>query len=394
MNPLQLVLVGTTLEVTAFLFEVPTGVVADTFSRRLSVILGMFFLGAGFVLTGMIPIFWMVLVCQVINGIGYTFLSGATEAWLADEVGEEAVGPIYVRSGQVSRIAELAGIGLNVLLASISLGLTYIAGGAIYILLGVFLILVMPESDFQPALRETNAAGWRQTAFSSLRAMVQTFRSGLGSLRGRPLLITLLLVAIFSGAASEGYDRLGDAHLLNDFTFPALDGMQPVAWFGVLGFTGTIFTLVVVELFRRRLERISQAPRRTAQVLLALNTLVVAATLTFALTGNFWLAALAMLARGALRSLAFPLYNAWLVQNIEARVRATVLSMVSQSDAIGQAVVGPAIGLVGLVASLRAAITASALLLAPISFFYGRVLQKGRLEGEAPSLEAAPAVLD
>jgi MFS family permease len=61
MNPLQLVLVGTALELTAFLFEIPTGTVADTYSRRLSVIIGIFVLGAAFVLRGLAPVFEFML---------------------------------------------------------------------------------------------------------------------------------------------------------------------------------------------------------------------------------------------------------------------------------------------------------------------------------------------
>ena len=52
LNPLQLVLVGTTLEATAFLFEIPTGVVADVYSRRLSVIIGYVLIGIGFLVEG------------------------------------------------------------------------------------------------------------------------------------------------------------------------------------------------------------------------------------------------------------------------------------------------------------------------------------------------------
>jgi len=52
LTPVQLVLVGTTLEVSAFLFEVPTGVVADAYSRRLSIIIGYFLMGAGFLVEG------------------------------------------------------------------------------------------------------------------------------------------------------------------------------------------------------------------------------------------------------------------------------------------------------------------------------------------------------
>ena len=49
LDPLQLVLVGTTLEATAFLFEVPTGVVADVYSRRAAVVIGYVLIGVGFV---------------------------------------------------------------------------------------------------------------------------------------------------------------------------------------------------------------------------------------------------------------------------------------------------------------------------------------------------------
>src|SRR4051794_14663319 len=61
MNPLQLVLVGTVLEAATALFEVPTGVIADVFSRRLSVVLGFALTGLAFVLEGTLPIFTMIL---------------------------------------------------------------------------------------------------------------------------------------------------------------------------------------------------------------------------------------------------------------------------------------------------------------------------------------------
>jgi DHA3 family tetracycline resistance protein-like MFS transporter len=62
LSPLQLVLVGTALEATVFVFEVPTGVVADVRSRRLSIVIGYVLVGAGFVLEGAIPAFATVLV--------------------------------------------------------------------------------------------------------------------------------------------------------------------------------------------------------------------------------------------------------------------------------------------------------------------------------------------
>src|SRR5690348_8419155 len=77
LNPFQLVLVGTVLEVTAFLAEVPTGILADVYSRRLSIIAGFVLVGAGFMVQGAIPQFWALLLAQVIWGIGATCQSGA-----------------------------------------------------------------------------------------------------------------------------------------------------------------------------------------------------------------------------------------------------------------------------------------------------------------------------
>src|SRR5260221_7551686 len=70
LNPLQLVLVGTLLEVTAFIAEVPTGIIADVYSRRLSILIGFVLVGIGFLIEGSIPQFWAVLLAQIVWGIG------------------------------------------------------------------------------------------------------------------------------------------------------------------------------------------------------------------------------------------------------------------------------------------------------------------------------------
>ena len=133
MTPLQLVLVGTVMELTIFVFEVPTGVVADVYSRRLSIVIGNVVMGLGLVLAGAVPQVWAVLAGWSVWGFGYTFTSGATEAWLADEVGSGNVRPYYLRGAQVGRIAALAGIGLSVVLALRSLWLPVVAGGVLLV---------------------------------------------------------------------------------------------------------------------------------------------------------------------------------------------------------------------------------------------------------------------
>ncbi|WP_025694368.1 MFS transporter [Paenibacillus durus] len=105
-NPLQLMLIGTVLELTVLVFEGITGVVADTYGRRLSVIIGMFILGGGFTLEGsavwltggasLFSAFAVVLGAQLLFGLGWTFISGADTAWIVDEAGEEEAGSLFM----------------------------------------------------------------------------------------------------------------------------------------------------------------------------------------------------------------------------------------------------------------------------------------------------------
>ena len=147
MDPLQLVLTGTFMEIAYFLFEVPTGVVADSYSRRVSVIVAQAIMGISFVVTGLVTSVPLILAAAALMGFGWTFKSGAIDAWLADEVGQERLGREYQRGAQVARIFTLVGIGAAVALALVDLRLPIIAGGLVLLALGAFLVVAMPESD-------------------------------------------------------------------------------------------------------------------------------------------------------------------------------------------------------------------------------------------------------
>jgi MFS transporter, DHA3 family, tetracycline resistance protein len=122
------------------------------------VIIGIFILGAAFLLEGAVALVGVVLLAEAIRGVGETFLSGATDAWLADEVGEEAVGRVYQRAAQIDRAVAILGTLASVALASIALNLPVLLGGGIYLALGCFLALYMPERGFQPTPREDRSS--------------------------------------------------------------------------------------------------------------------------------------------------------------------------------------------------------------------------------------------
>src|SRR4029453_11059772 len=86
LDNLQLVLVGSVMEAAVFVFEIPTGIVADRWSRKWSVVIGHAGMGVGFLVEAASPTFVGIVVGQAVWGLAYTFTSGATVAWLAGEL--------------------------------------------------------------------------------------------------------------------------------------------------------------------------------------------------------------------------------------------------------------------------------------------------------------------
>jgi MFS transporter, DHA3 family, tetracycline resistance protein len=373
LNPLQLVLVGTVLELSVLLFEIPTGIVADVYSRKVSIIIGFVLIGCGFMLEGAVPVLAAILLAQVLWGLGWTFTSGAREAWVADELGEENIGRVYLRGAQVGQVTALIGTGVSVALASIWLRLPIILGGAMMVALGIVAIFLMRETNFSPAPR-----GKRQT-WASMRA---TAVEGMRVVRRRPVLYVILAIGAFYGMSSEAMDRLWQAHLLEYFALPEIGQLDPVVWFGIITAIAMLLSLAATEYVRRRFDTDSHLG--AAWPLFAINALLIVSVIAFGLAGNFTMALVTYWVAYLLRATNDPIFDAWINQNAEPKVRATVFSIAGQSNALGQVVGGPFIGAIGTIWSLRAALVAAGVALAPVvPLFIYTIRRQGDPAGSA-----------
>jgi MFS family permease len=378
-NPLQLVLLGTVSEIAIFLFEVPTGVVADTYSRRLSVIIGLLVSGAAVVVVGLVPVYSVIVVAAIVRGIGGTFLSGAYEAWITDEHGVDGIGRVFLRGTQWSYLGAILGAILGVAIATQHLGAGLVFGGAVSLATGIACIFLMPEHQFVRRPVEE-----RTSPVRALRTMAVT---GSRLVRGQHILLLIIGITFFAGAASEGLDRLWEAHLIKDVGLPELWGLDPVVWFGVFNVVGLVAGIVITSFLVPRFEHADNA--KLARTLLVLTVVLSISVIVFGLAASFVLASVAYLVARLVRRLKDPLYLTWLNRNVEdSSVRATVNSIASQSGAIGEVAGGPAIGAVGTLATLRAALVATGLLLTPAIALYARALRHG---GREPELEEAEA---
>ncbi|MEN6572658.1 MAG: MFS transporter [Anaerolineaceae bacterium] len=376
LDPLQLVLVGTALEVSVFLFEVPTGVVADSFSRRMSVIIGVFIIGAGYILNGLFPVFGTIVLAQVLWGLGYTFTSGALQAWISDEIGEQESAHAFLRGSRTEQWGGLLGVVLSIGLAAFSLRAPILIGGGLFVALGIYLLLRMPETGFKPLSMEQRN-GWNHLA--------STFKQGLAMVKLRPALIAILGVGFLFGMYSEGYDRLWTAHLVDSFTFPMIPGLDHLAdpaefnlviWFGALKAAVMILSALALSLIEKRLHH----PRMNALItsLILCSGVLVLCLLGFALAQNLTLMLILVALIGMIREVINPIYTAWVNQKLDSSVRATVISLSSQVDAIGQIAGGPVVGMIAKSASISSGLLASGLILAPVLVLLG--LQRNREE--------------
>jgi DHA3 family tetracycline resistance protein-like MFS transporter len=354
LGPLELVLVGTALEASYFLSNVPTGAIADSYGRRWAIVLGVAVIGGGWLLQGLIPVFAFILIAEAVRGIGEAFMDGATDAWIADEVGDGALPELFARAAQLRRLTYLGGLGGSVLLATISYAAPIVAGAAVNLVVAVALVFELREPAFR---RPTERRSWR--------AVSNVARDSASLVRRRPFLLTLFATSALFGAASEGFDRLADPHLLT--LLPA--AIAPVTAFALIDVVATAVGIGMAEIARRT----AHAALPVLGPLLAVGEACrIVAIVVFALASGFPLAISARMTKTAIQGLTQPLYHAWLMGSIEPRVRATVLSMHSLCNAGGQITGGPFIGAVGSLFSIPAALVSGSLFLVPNVFLYLR----------------------
>ena len=344
LEPFQLVLLGTIMELSILFFEIPTGVVADIYSRKWSVVISFLVVGAGFVLSGHADIYALLVVSQVLVGFGATFLSGAETAWITDELGSaEIAEPIILRRAGYQLWAAVGGIIIFASLAALTtlpIALTTIA--VIYICWGLVLAAVMPETNF----RRTAGEGWR-----GFLAMLQGGWSQ--SYRVRPLRILVLAVFV-GGLAKEAIDRL-DVQRLIDVGLPS--DIDEVLIVGALVAANSLIGAGMLSIAKRRATGAAVVP-----AMAGLLVGVAVGVLLLAHMEVLGLAALGLILQGGFFVTTVPLVTTWANTFASSENRATIHSFVGQSEAFGEILGGLALGAVAQTFTVPTAMTVSAAL--------------------------------
>lgn len=364
LSPLQLVLLGTVYEAGIFLSEIPTGIVADVYSRRLSVILSFFIGGAAFIMSGLVDVYWLLIVSQVLVGFGSTFRSGAETAWVTDELGSsELAEPLILRRGKIQIMAGIVGIIIFASMAALfSLSTAIIAIGIALMAWGLVLLAIMPEAGFT----RTKGEGWSE--FSRM------LTNGWRAVNDIAALRILAIVIVIGGIAKEAIDRL-DIKRLVDVGMP--EDIDEALVVGVL--------IIIRFVIAAALLTIAQRHVSGKQVVPAMVAVLIGVAVGIAILAHvelLWIAGLGLVLQGGFHTAKQPLVDVWANTFASSDARATIHSFIGQAESFGEVIGGIALGAVAQIFTVPTAMTVSLLLFAAAAMYASTataVWDRGRL---------------
>jgi MFS family permease len=315
------------------LFEVPTGVVADTWGRRVSYLLGSVTLAISTVLYWLAwqahAPFWAWAATSVLLGLGFTFFSGATEAWLVDALKftgfKGNLESVFARGQIVAGAAMLSGSVLGGLVAQwTNLGVPYLLRGLALVVTFVVAFVYMRDWGFVPRSGRHPGREMGQVVRASVRY-------GLGNRPVRWMMLAAPFtfgVGIYAFYAMQPYllELYGDeqAYSIAGLAAAIIAGAQ---------IAGGMAAPRVRLLFRNRTSAL------LAGLLLEIGLLAL-----LGLTGTFWVAVGLLVLWGLAAAATLPIRQAYLNGLIPSEQRATVLSFDNLLGSSGGVVIQPALG--------------------------------------------------
>jgi MFS family permease len=313
-------------------FELPTGMVADTYGRRTSFLLGvatqlvgnLLYVGCWYFEAP----FWAWAIASVLLGLGFTFFSGALDAWLVDSLKkteyEDDLDPIFAKGQIINGAAMLLGTVAGGFIAQLtSFGMPYLVRAGLQLLSFFVAFAIMKEIAFTPSKTKLT------TQVKELgRAAVKY------GLANRPIRWTLLAAPFYMGTGIYGF-YAAQPYLLELFGDKQAIGIAGIAAAGIAG--TQVIGGFAVPFIRRQF-------RRRTHILIACAALTAASLALIGLIQNFYVVVGLLVLWAMAYAASVPVRQAYLNSLIPSEQRATVLSFDSMVNSLGGVAFQPVLG--------------------------------------------------
>ncbi|MGM5480571.1 MAG: MFS transporter [Nanobdellota archaeon] len=330
-----------TFSLSSFLFEIPTGAFADSYSRKYSVILGFFLVGLCASAIFFATSFWLLLVLFLLIGFGMTFVSGAENAWVMDNLEilnrTDLRTEFFMKSQIIGAFGGIFAplIGSLIVKNSSIQPLWLIWGGGF--LLGAFILFFFGKELYVP----------KRTSFvNSLSTVFSTSKQGFRFTIKNKIVLFTILVSIFITMMTSSYD----------FWQPFLEELNMSVF--MLGIVFSVLSAVeMLFLFLTRyLEKFGV--KRSLALIIFFRVALYCGVL-FLVPGMYLIGAFIFILGSSVLSLRFPLIDSYFQKHLSKKYRATVSSIKSMGVQLGLVISTLLVGVFADVFSVRIAIVLS-----------------------------------
>ncbi len=347
LSTFQLVTIGVVQGVVALACEVPAGVLADTVSRKWSLVTAHLLMGTAIIITGTVTTFPALVATQALWGVAWTFVSGADVAWVTDELDDVArIDRVLVAAARWEATGSAVGlVGFGALAWSADRGISIIVAGVSIMVVGMVVATRFPEQHFTPATE----ARWSASR-ATLRAGVRLAR------RDRQIMLVFVATLLVNGAG-EMFGRVY-AQRLVALGLPR--NPDPIVWYAALGLAMLLAGAMVLRLVEIRIGGSAVGARAYG----AACALGAVGLLVLAHAPNVTTAAVGVLLVGGLSLTVLRVVGAiWVNRRTASDVRATVHSFLAQAEYLGEIVVGFSLAFLARTTTLTIALTGAALIM-------------------------------
>jgi DHA3 family tetracycline resistance protein-like MFS transporter len=335
-NLFQIGLLAAIFEAAILIFEIPTGLVADIYGRKLSVILSAFVSLISGILFIFFPYLFGFIIAEILNGLGETLRSGALEAWLVDslkyEGKEEKTKYAFAQGTKYRTLGNLSGLILGGYLASLNMKLVWVPFALIFFILSIFLILKMKE---EYKIERTIS----DKIFSEIS---ETIKKSLVVIKSQKLILALLLLVLVSGFSFETISQYWQVHFSENLSIPP-------QYFGWILAISSVITIIFID----KVAILSEKSKHEVFSLVILEILFLLSLLVIALTYSPILAVIFFVLLHSFANLREPIFLDLYNKHIPSKQRATLLSFQNSVGSGGEVLAGLCIGVVALKFGLR-----------------------------------------
>lgn len=309
------------------IFEVPTGVVADLYGRKFSVILGEFLFGASCMAIFLTTNYYLIFLIFILMGLAITFSSGALEAWVTDLLKYKRKSNLlhnfFIRERSLYSLGAIfAGILSGLIIGYFGINSIWFFSGLGFMISGLIFLIFSKEIFIREKINLSDI----------LKRNINHTKFSVKYILKHPILIFLVL-AIFFLAFTVGFDGLV-------IWQPFLLSLNfPVEWFGYLISFGAFMSVLMPYLSKPFLKLIGKEKNY-----LAINFIFYAFAISLILFVKSWHLAILIFYLGCfIFDLVYPVENKYFQKHTLSKYRATITSFKSMLGAIG-AMIGLLVG--------------------------------------------------